>query len=174
MSSMEYWNGEARKLELSEGVTWEQAIGVLEDAGWKIDRECSEEFRYIETTEWISHKSGKPFPTIINGDIYIIENYTCTMDEDPCGMDVWDNDNGTIGFSGSFYNGGTDLTEMLHNAIKDHKPVKTLWNRSYCGEDLGHVSNEIHDFMEDILEGVESDEHGFPLGKFNLTITWEE
>jgi len=173
MSSTETWFGSLRKIEFSPfNLTWGDKLRVLMDEGWKIDiDQCDENF-YIEEGEPLWKNETRPFLKVLNGDIYEISNYTRTYDEEYHGMDVWDNGNNTIGFSGSFYNGGTDLIEMLERELRTFKPSKVLWSHTYCSEDLGHVGNDIDEIWDEVCVGI-PDDGGIPLGRFKVTITFE-
>ena len=170
---MEYWHGAARKLRVPEGCAWGEILDIVEESeGIKVNRSCCEPFSYIETQEWVSHKERKPFPEVINKEVYIIEDYTCSYDEDPEGFTVWNTDDDRIGFSGSFYNGGTCLSEQLGRELETHKPTKTILSRTYCGEDLGDMGNDVDYYLEEAVKGIPSS-WGIPAGTFTVNITWE-
>lgn len=58
---------------------------------------------------------------ILNERIYKIIEHS-KSDEDM--FDVWENSDGTISFSGSFYNGGTFLNEMIEDGLRALKDGK--------------------------------------------------
>jgi hypothetical protein len=172
MSSTESWFGNLRKIEFSPSdLTWGDKLRVLMDEGWKIDVDGCEENQYIEEGDPIWKNETRPFLQVLNGDIYEIFEYTRVCDEEYHGMDVWDNGNNTLRFSGSFYNGGTNLSELLENAIKDVKPSKVLYSKEFCGEELGEMGNDLYFNLHECTEYIPTD-NGIPNGKFTLTLTW--
>lgn len=48
--------------------------------------------------------------------------------------------------------------------------MKTIFENDYYGETLGDVEQDVSEAIADI--DVPVDEHGFPTGKFIVTITW--
>ena len=52
---------------------------------------------------------------VLNGRIYEILEHSNSDDNT---FDVWKNEDGTISFAGSFYNGGTYLQEMIEDGLK--------------------------------------------------------
>jgi len=171
MSREEFWTGTMRKINFPEDYTWDQKIDKLIVDGWKIDKDCSDEDRYIENELAKWQNKGKPFLGVIKSDIY--EIFDWTESEDNCGgIEVSPNDDGSYSFNGSFYNGGTDLLESLENALDDVVPIlsKTLFEKSFTALDMGYIEQEID--WETICKGLPIDNDGMTSGRFLMKITW--
>jgi hypothetical protein len=172
MSSTEYWSGNLRKIEFSiPNLSWDDKLRCLMDMGWKLDIEQCEENEYIEESGWFDKKSTKPFLKVLNGEIYEIFDYHCSYDYDDSDFSIFDNADGSIHFIGSFHNGGTDLIEQLERVIKDHTSTINLWSKTYCGEDLGDIGNDIEYYLDKACQNI-PDDGGIPLGKFTVTLNW--
>lgn len=106
MSDMEYHKGTLIKA-FDENVSFEDGIQSLAKTYSidDIDIDIEDEYLYSDTVHYI------------NGEFYVIENH---LKFDPDSMlDSSVNDDGSIEFLVSFYNGGTSLSEMLEDIISN-------------------------------------------------------
>ena len=102
MSEQEFHAGKVKKIEV-EGKTWEDKVNYLKSKGYTIE-DWDEEF--IESDEVIYIHERKEFYEII--DHFEGDDYTAK---------AWKNNDNTINFVLSFYNGGTYFGEALGDAL---------------------------------------------------------
>lgn len=176
MSSMEYWNGKFAKYEFpSENLTWDEKLDFLIKDGWEIDKECCDENEYIELIrDWDLERKNQPMLKVLNGEVYKIFDYRRTIDCDELGVQVnRDSEQGVFNFHGSFYNGGTHITEVLEDGLKklscDKEAIVVFSKRmTNFGDNVCEIFSNILQFKRT------SSRYKQKGGSFVVTVKWEE
>jgi hypothetical protein len=107
MSESELHIGKLKPIKFKEGLSFDESIAYLRMAGYKIP-----EYEVDHDTKTIYCDNVIHF----NGTFYEI---TTTRHDYEAFTKLNHNDDGTIDFVSSFYNGGTCLDEMLGEALNE-------------------------------------------------------
>ena len=119
MSRTEFHTGKLYQVNLV-GTLEDTCRDIAEANNFKLGEDWLEDFRDI-FNEYSFKRGRVKEEYFIHGDsLYRVIDHVESDDEDYF-MKLINNHDGSISFIGNFYNGGTDFSEMLGEALDEHK-----------------------------------------------------